>query len=173
MVLGFLKTRKIILILLLQEFETVRNNKGHRILKERNGNVPGESPVSSKRKRDEKDSSSLTTKVPRFMNRLLLTTEQKRVLSIVQSGRNIFFTGSAGTGKSFLLKRIVGVLPPDVTFVTASTGVAACQIGGTTLHAFAVWSTLNLHLCIEKLNAQAYEVCINMPTEKATKDIGG
>lgn len=45
--------------------------------------------------------------------------------------------GSAGTGKSFLLKRIIATLPPDVTISTASTGVAACHIGGVTLHSFA------------------------------------
>ncbi|XP_044076240.1 ATP-dependent DNA helicase PIF1 [Siniperca chuatsi] len=66
-----------------------------------------------------------------------LNKEQAAVLSAVLSGRNVFFTGSAGTGKSFLLKRIMGSLPPKSTFATASTGVAACHIGGTTLHNFA------------------------------------
>uniref|UniRef100_A0A8C3TU40 ATP-dependent DNA helicase PIF1 n=1 Tax=Catharus ustulatus TaxID=91951 RepID=A0A8C3TU40_CATUS len=66
-----------------------------------------------------------------------LSAEQEAVLGAVRSGKSIFFTGSAGTGKSFLLKRIVGSLPPNVTYATASTGVAACHIGGTTLHAFA------------------------------------
>ncbi|PSN54518.1 ATP-dependent DNA helicase PIF1 [Blattella germanica] len=66
-----------------------------------------------------------------------LTKEQKEVLNAALGGKNIFFTGSAGTGKSYLLRRILGALPPDVTVATASTGVAACHIGGVTLHSFA------------------------------------
>ena len=50
---------------------------------------------------------------------------------------NDLSSGSAGTGKSFLLKKVVGALPPDATAVTASTGVAASHLSGTTLHSFA------------------------------------
>ncbi|XP_026709707.1 ATP-dependent DNA helicase PIF1 [Athene cunicularia] len=66
-----------------------------------------------------------------------LSAEQEAVMDAVRSGKSIFFTGCAGTGKSFLLKKVVGSLPPKSTYATASTGVAACHIGGTTLHAFA------------------------------------
>ena len=66
-----------------------------------------------------------------------LIAEQMAVLNAVRAGRSVFFTGSAGTGKSYLLKRLITMLPPQSTFVTASTGAAACHIGGTTLHAFA------------------------------------
>ena len=37
-----------------------------------------------------------------------LSKEQMRVLDIVKQGFSVFFTGSAGTGKSFLLRRIIG-----------------------------------------------------------------
>ncbi|XP_072918483.1 ATP-dependent DNA helicase PIF1 [Hemitrygon akajei] len=80
-----------------------------------------------------------------------LSKEQSHVLAMVLKGKNVFFTGSAGTGKSFLLKRIVGALPPKCTYTTASTGVAACHIGGTTLHAFAGIGSgkASLQQCVE------------------------
>ena len=46
---------------------------------------------------------------------LILHAMQERVLSLVQEGGNVFFTGNAGTGKTFLLSRILtGMLHWDV-----------------------------------------------------------
>ncbi|KAH9821631.1 PIF1-like helicase-domain-containing protein [Melampsora americana] len=72
-----------------------------------------------------------------------LSKEQQAVLDQVLKGQSVFFTGSAGTGKSVLLRHIITALKlnykskPDSVVVTASTGMAACAIGGTTIHSFA------------------------------------
>ena len=63
-----------------------------------------------------------------------LIPEQMVVINAIRAGKSVFFTGSARTGKSYLLKRLITMLPPQSTLVTASTGAAACHIGGTTLH---------------------------------------
>ncbi|CAJ0960126.1 unnamed protein product, partial [Mesorhabditis belari] len=66
-----------------------------------------------------------------------LSDEQRAILRAVVSGRqSVFFTGNAGTGKSLVLQRIIEMLPADTTVITAATGVAACQLGGMTLHSF-------------------------------------
>lgn len=72
------------------------------------------------------------------------TEEQEYVLDLVlNKGRNVFFTGPAGTGKSFLLRKIIAATTAkyaygsDAVVVTASTGIAASNIGGRTLHSFA------------------------------------
>lgn len=75
---------------------------------------------------------------------IFLSDEQKAVLeAVVDRGTSMFFTGSAGTGKSVLMREIIAKLrnkyrkEPDRVAVTASTGLAACNIGGVTVHSFA------------------------------------
>ncbi|ALC38407.1 CG3238 [Drosophila busckii] len=110
------------------------------------GSTTTPSPAAAKKRRyDELKSTEDKSAVPAAKklyqadteDSLRLSEEQMEVLRACTAGKNVFFTGSAGTGKSFLLRKIISALPPDGTVATASTGVAACLIGGTTLHAFA------------------------------------
>ena len=86
----------------------------------------------------------ITTTKTKKVQRVFLSDEQRKVLSLVADTKNsVFFTGSAGTGKSVLLREIIRVLREqhrrelDRVAVTASTGLAACNVGGVTLHSFA------------------------------------
>jgi len=59
----------------------------------------------------------------------------REAIRLVDSGKNIFITGKAGTGKSTLLKVIKESLTQNYV-VLAPTGVAAVNIGGQTIHSF-------------------------------------
>ncbi|KAI9464463.1 PIF1-like helicase-domain-containing protein [Lactarius psammicola] len=94
---------------------------------------------------DEHESPAIPVRPskPVQMPDIQLSYEQKRVLELVKQKKNVFYTGSAGTGKSVLLREIIKTLrkeyvrTPDAVAVTASTGIAACNIGGVTIHSFA------------------------------------
>lgn len=82
-------------------------------------------------------------KEPSKPTSIFLSAEQRNVLALVaQQKKSVFFTGSAGTGKSVLMRHIIAELrqiykkEADRVAVTASTGLAACNIGGVTLHSF-------------------------------------
>ena len=59
-----------------------------------------------------------------------LTEEQAAIAKrIIESTGNVFLTGAAGTGKSYLFRYLKRAMPGRVA-VTASTGIAAVAIGG-------------------------------------------
>ncbi len=64
--------------------------------------------------------------------------KQDVALGILKAGRNVFLTGSAGTGKTFLINKYItylkerGIKPA----IVAPTGIAASHIGGMTIHSF-------------------------------------
>lgn len=64
-----------------------------------------------------------------------LTPCQSRAIERLQTSNNIFITGEAGTGKSFLIHRYLLRYSPKATLL-ASTGAAAVLIGGRTFHSF-------------------------------------
>lgn len=65
-----------------------------------------------------------------------LTEEQQKAFEILQSGENVFVTGGAGSGKSFLLRHFTRDLDPKQMPLLASTGAAAVLLGGRTFHSF-------------------------------------
>ena len=78
-----------------------------------------------------------------------LSPEQRHVVEAVLSGHSVFFTGPAGSGKSHVLSTIVRLLgderyalrdrggKPRKIAITATTGIAACNVGGITINSFA------------------------------------
>lgn len=68
---------------------------------------------------------------------------QDQALDILKLGHNVFLTGSAGSGKTYLLNMFIGHLRQNgiKVGVTASTGIAATHMNGMTIHS---WSGIGI-----------------------------
>src|ERR1700743_3674720 len=77
---------------------------------------------------------------------------QKEALNILQTGANVFLTGSPGSGKTHTIRTYIEWLRDhDIEpAITASTGVAATHIHGVTIHS---WSGIGI-----TDNFSAYEI---------------
>lgn len=65
-----------------------------------------------------------------------LTDDQQQALDLMLEGKNIFLTGPAGSGKSFVLKTFAAGQDPKLLPILSSTGASAVLIGGRTVHSF-------------------------------------
>lgn len=64
---------------------------------------------------------------------------QKEALDILKLGKNVFLTGPAGSGKTYVLNEYINYLKSKAisVAVTASTGIASTHIGGQTIHSWS------------------------------------
>lgn len=79
-----------------------------------------------------------------FVDASSLSAEQKNVIDAFEQGKNLFITGGAGSGKSYLLNFLKRNYAGQGLEVTASTGIAAVNIGGATIHSWAGIGLANL-----------------------------
>lgn len=97
-----------------------------------------------------------------------LILEQASVLRSVARGENVFFTGSAGTGKSKVINAVQKYLRGLGALVStiAPTGIAAVNVDGMTLHSFASWDASAgkwplVDICKRTLGKKAWKKLIN------------
>ncbi len=69
--------------------------------------------------------------------------KQTQALRVMMNGESVFLTGAPGSGKTFVLNQFIQLAKTAKKriAVTASTGIAATHIGGTTIHS---WSGLGI-----------------------------
>lgn len=82
--------------------------------------------------------------------------DKAKTLKYLLAGRNAFLTGPAGSGKTYLLNEFIDTLRRSgkKVAVTASTGIAATHLNGTTIHS---WSGIGI---ADSLSAYALDAIV-------------
>lgn len=90
---------------------------------------------------------------------------QATALSILKTGGNVFLTGEPGSGKTYLVNAYIRYLRDhDIRVaITASTGIAATHIGGSTIHS---WSGIGIR---KVLSSQELDIIAS--TDRLVKQI--
>ena len=85
---------------------------------------------------------------------------QENALKILKSGVNVFLTGEPGSGKSYTINQFRKWMDEEgIPYaITASTGIAATHIGGTTIHS---WSGIGIKDEVTDLFVQ--NIILNKP----------
>lgn len=75
--------------------------------------------------------------------------QQNQALDLLKLGKNVFLTGAAGSGKTYVLNKYIDYLKRNHvhTAVTASTGIAATHLQGMTIHS---WSGIGVKDALDK-----------------------
>jgi hypothetical protein len=83
----------------------------------------------------------------------VLKPEQQMVVDLILQGHNVFYTGSAGCGKSTILKAFVKQLQlrGRRVKIIAPTNLAALNVGGVTTWSFAGWTPDSMKKPLDKL----------------------
>lgn len=92
-----------------------------------------------------------------------LCQEQQALVDLILSGRNVFYTGSAGCGKSTVLKAFVRELRDrgKKVNIVAPTGRAALDVNGQTFWTYAGWTPFHMKKELKVLKQAAHGKFIN------------
>lgn len=87
-----------------------------------------------------------------------LCPEQAALVELIASGKNVFYTSSAGCGKSTVLRAFVARLRASGKNVRilAPTGRAALQVNGTTTWSYAGWTPNSHKMTLDELREKAH-----------------
>lgn len=106
---------------------------------------------------DDHESPSVDDARTKVLSDPTLCREQSKLVELVLSGANVFYTGGAGTGKSTVLRAIVRELRKRhrrVQVVTP-TGISALNVSGSTYFTYAGWNPGVVKKTIEEIRHMA------------------
>ena len=120
-----------------------------------NGPIPMPTLLSSSQGELQPESAQ---PIPPVSEEPPLCPEQAALVDLVASGKNVFYTGSAGCGKSTALKAITKQLRSmgKTVRIIAPTGCSALQVNGTTTWTFAGWTPNHHKRSLDELRAAAH-----------------
>lgn len=87
----------------------------------------------------------------------------QKISLLIKEKKNIFITGHAGTGKSYILRKIKKKFPNIA--ITSTTGIAAVNIKGQTLHSWA-----GVGICNKSVEQTVEKIMKKKPLKKQIKN---